>query len=114
MKKNLNTKAGIYERDTNSANEWVIEMYAPNPKEDKWITLAFPKVLAKSNGGYDYQTILTKVLDEEVLDKLKENKIHFSPKARYVRVLGMHDYSTSYFISAGLASKLKNIKVKFW
>jgi hypothetical protein len=114
MSKTLKTSAGIYERDTKSTKDWVIEMYAPNTKQNKWIVLAFPKVFAKSNGGYDYKIILTEELQDTTLTKLEESKIHFSDRARYVRALGMYGYDTAKFIADGMASRLKNIKVNIW
>lgn len=107
-------KAGIYERDRKSTKDWVVEMYAPNQSENKWMVLAFPKLFAKSNGGYDYNTILTEELQFDTLEKLDEANIHYSDKARYVRVLGMHEYDTAKFIADGLASRLKNIRVNIW
>lgn len=113
-KQKLSRAAGRYERDTKTAKDWIVEMYAPNEKENKWMVLAFPKSLKKSNGGYDYNIKLTEVLGYEILEKLEDAGIHYSSKARYVRALGLHNYDTAKYIADGMGSRLKNIRVNIW
>ena len=67
---------GYYERDTKSTKDWIIEIYSKDSTLKKCKVLAFPKVSAKSNGGYDYNILLEDVLSISQLEKLDDNGIH--------------------------------------